>query len=200
MKVPTERDEGMPLERQSIEKKDFPLSRRGYDPAAVDSHLASVADRVESDRPERESLASTAGEQVRMIVAAAESMAAELRKQAEEEVHAATERAERDAKGVRSNAKREAEQYLSELRQATAKLIEGVKPIEAELGSVLASVRASGERVQGGLAELELGVAELSAIGRARVESNGVDATPAPTAKGDKLLDEIYANVGQENA
>ena len=190
----------MPLERQSIEKKDFPLSRRGYDPAAVDSHLASVADRVESDRPEPESLASTAGEQVRMIVAAAESMAAELRKQAEEEVHAATERAERDAKGVRSNAKREAEQYLSELRQATAKLIEDVKPIEAELGSVLASVRASGERVQGGLAELELGVAELSAIGRARVESNGVDGTPAPTAKGDKPLDEIYANVGQENA
>ena len=34
----------MALERQSIEKKDFPIGRRGYDPDAVDSHLTALAD------------------------------------------------------------------------------------------------------------------------------------------------------------
>ncbi|MDX6666975.1 MAG: hypothetical protein QOK04_355, partial [Solirubrobacteraceae bacterium] len=29
----------MALDRQSIEKKDFPVGRRGYDPQAVDAHL-----------------------------------------------------------------------------------------------------------------------------------------------------------------
>jgi len=32
------------LDRQSIEKKDFPIGRRGYDPEAVDVHLAGLAD------------------------------------------------------------------------------------------------------------------------------------------------------------
>ena len=38
----------MALDRQSIEKKDFPIGRRGYDPEAVDSHLASLAEEVEA--------------------------------------------------------------------------------------------------------------------------------------------------------
>ncbi len=37
----------MALERQSIEKKDFPIGRRGYDPEAVDAHLSSLAEEVE---------------------------------------------------------------------------------------------------------------------------------------------------------
>lgn len=171
----------MPLDRQSIEKKDFPLSRRGYDPAAVDSHLASVADRLESDKPKPETLASTASEQVRTIVAAAEASAAEIRKQAEEEARGTTERAARDAKRVRSDAKQEAEKYVSEVRAATAKMVERIKPLESELGSVLASVRSSGERMHGGLAELERGLAELSTIGGARAKSNGADASQQPT-------------------
>ena len=36
----------MALDRQSIERKDFPLARRGYDPAAVDAHLTALADEV----------------------------------------------------------------------------------------------------------------------------------------------------------
>ena len=34
----------MALERQSIERKDFPVGRRGYDPDAVDAHLKTLAD------------------------------------------------------------------------------------------------------------------------------------------------------------
>jgi DivIVA domain-containing protein len=33
--------------RQAIERHDFPLTRRGYDPASVDAHLREIANRVE---------------------------------------------------------------------------------------------------------------------------------------------------------
>ncbi len=79
----------MALERQSIEKKDFPIGRRGYDPEAVDAHLSALADEVDelkrSSRRRAETLASSASDQVRAIVEAAESSAAEIQRQAEEE-------------------------------------------------------------------------------------------------------------------
>ena len=58
----------MVLDRQSIEKRDFPIGRRGYDPEAVDAHLAEVANEVDelklSARRHTESLASSASKQV----------------------------------------------------------------------------------------------------------------------------------------
>ena len=33
----------MSLDRQAIEKRDFPISRRGYETLAVDAHLAQLA-------------------------------------------------------------------------------------------------------------------------------------------------------------
>jgi hypothetical protein len=38
------------LERQSIERNDFPAAPDGYDRAAVDSHLRAIADAVEELR------------------------------------------------------------------------------------------------------------------------------------------------------
>jgi DivIVA domain-containing protein len=35
------------FDRQSIERRDFPIARRGYDPASVDRHLTAIADVVE---------------------------------------------------------------------------------------------------------------------------------------------------------
>ena len=79
----------MALERQSIEKKDFPIGRRGYDPEAVDAHLRMLAEELEelkrSSRRRTETLASAASEQVRAIVEAAETSAAEIQRQAEDE-------------------------------------------------------------------------------------------------------------------
>ena len=37
----------MALDRQSIEKKDFPIGRHGYDPDAVDAHLRALAGEIE---------------------------------------------------------------------------------------------------------------------------------------------------------
>jgi DivIVA domain-containing protein len=70
------------LDRQSIEKKDFPVGRRGYEPAAVDAHLTAVSEEVEelkrAARRRSESLASSSSEQVRAIIDAAENSAAEI--------------------------------------------------------------------------------------------------------------------------
>src|SRR3954447_14129250 len=79
----------MPLDRQSIEKRDFPIGRRGYEPEAVDAFLAQLADEVDAlQRAQRrrttESLAQAASEQVRAIVEAAESRAADIERRAEE--------------------------------------------------------------------------------------------------------------------
>ena len=37
----------MELDRQSIERQDFPQSRKGYDPDEVDAHLSALAAQVE---------------------------------------------------------------------------------------------------------------------------------------------------------
>src|SRR3979490_1735362 len=44
------RNRGLALERQDIEKRDFPIGRRGYDPDAVDRHLREIAAAVEELR------------------------------------------------------------------------------------------------------------------------------------------------------
>lgn len=73
----------MPLDRQSIEKRDFPIAPGGYDRDAVDAHLSQIAAEVEQLRAApRETLAASASEQVRTILEAAENSAAEIQRQA----------------------------------------------------------------------------------------------------------------------
>ena len=73
------------VDRDAIERRDFPVGRRGYDQAAVDDHLRRVADELDAlkSRPAAPAAASplSAGtsEQVRLILEAAETSAAELR-------------------------------------------------------------------------------------------------------------------------
>ena len=77
----------MPADRQAIERRDFPLVRRGYDTAAVDAHLAALAERVDAlERQAAEAAAAAspasvgraASEQVRGIVEAAERSGADI--------------------------------------------------------------------------------------------------------------------------
>ena len=111
------------LDRQSIEKKDFPIGRRGYDPEAVDAHLHALADEIDelkrSARRRSESLAAAASEQVRAIVEAAETSAAEIQRQAEDEAREiraeATERGRRDPR-ARDH---EARDYVGRVSEST---------------------------------------------------------------------------------
>ena len=79
----------MALDRQSIEKKDFPVGRRGYEPEAVDAHLSALAGEVaELTRTPASgggSLASAASSQVQAIVEAAETTAAQILSDAEQQ-------------------------------------------------------------------------------------------------------------------
>jgi len=47
--APWPRMAAVELDRQRIERRDFPVSRRGYDPAAVDAHLRDLAETVERE-------------------------------------------------------------------------------------------------------------------------------------------------------
>jgi hypothetical protein len=90
------------MDRQRIERRDFPVERRGYDRAAVEAHLVAVADEVEElrRRPSGSGAAAAAGEQVRGIIEAAESSAAEIRARAEQEVREHAARAAKAADRV----------------------------------------------------------------------------------------------------
>ena len=90
------------LDRQAIERKDFPISRRGYDTAVVDAHLQALAREFEALKRDaggagESPLASAAGSQVQSIIQAAEKAAAEIERQALEDGRAAREQAEREA-------------------------------------------------------------------------------------------------------
>ena len=61
------------LDRQAIERRDFPIARRGYETAAVDAHLRALASEFEelqraASGGAESSLASAAGSQVQTIV------------------------------------------------------------------------------------------------------------------------------------
>ena len=76
------------FDRQAIERRDFPIGRRGYDPAAVDTHLRGLAEEFEQLQRRAitggadVSVASTAGTQVQSILQAAETAAAEIERHA----------------------------------------------------------------------------------------------------------------------
>src|SRR5947209_7441381 len=111
------------LDRQSIEKKDFPVGQRGYDPEAVDAHLGALADEIsqfkESARRRSETWASLASERVRTIVEAAESSAHEIQRAAEDEAREIREEAAAEADARREQATREAREYLDKVSGST---------------------------------------------------------------------------------
>jgi len=87
------------VDRDEIERREFPSARRGYEPAAVDEHLRRVADEFEALGRRPGSLAQDASARVQAIVAAAETSARQLRDDAERE---AAEQVERVAEAARA--------------------------------------------------------------------------------------------------
>jgi DivIVA domain-containing protein len=126
------------VDRERIERRDFPTGRRGYDPAAVDEHLRRVADEFEtSAHPPPVSMASGASEQVRLILEAAERGASELRSKAGEE----------------------AADHVARVQESAAGMLAKLDALEGELERLMAALRTGGERLVQGLAELQTEVA-----------------------------------------
>ena len=156
----------MALDRQSIEKKDFPVGRRGYDPEAVDAHLAGVADEVDelkrSARRRTETLASSASEQVRAIVEAAESSAGDIQRQAEEDARDIRAEATSEAQRTREQASEQAREYVARVSESTAVMLQRLDAMESELGALIESLRTGSNRLNADVQLLEGNLADVT--------------------------------------
>lgn len=163
------------LDRQSIEKRDFPIGRRGYDPAAVDAHLRALAVEVDElrvalDSRAGESLGSTAGTQVQGILEAAERTAADIEQKATDEARRTRADAAADAERTRVDAVERAQAHVAAVAQATAVLIERVESMDGQSVALVESLRASASQLATDLSAVETDMAELydAAAGRGR--------------------------------
>ena len=135
----------MALDRQSIEKKDFPVGTRGYDPEAVDAHLAPSRRRDRrlqgAARRRSDTLASSASEQVRAIVEAAEHSASEIQRAAEDEAREIRDEATSEANATREHAHREARDYVDKVSESTSAMMQRLDAMEQEMDALIESVR-----------------------------------------------------------
>jgi hypothetical protein len=173
------------LDRQAIERRDFPISRRGYETAAVDAHLRAVG--VEFEELQRTaaggggegSLASAAGSQVQSIIEAAENAAAEIERQALENARMVREEAERDAQRTRDEAVEKARAHVGAVSQVAATLLQRVGSMDGEVGALMESLRAGAGRLNGDLAAVEKGMSELYDAASGRGPASAPEEPPA---------------------
>jgi DivIVA domain-containing protein len=181
----------MPLDRQSIEKKDFAIGRRGYDPEAVDAHLESIANEVEelklSSRRRSETLASSASEQVRAIVEAAEASAAQIQTEAETQAREIRTEASAEAEAARAEATTQARTYVSRVSESTAVMLQRLDAMESELGTLIGALRTGSNRLNADLQLLESNFDEVSAAAGSRARFEGEHE---PAAEGSRLEDQ----------
>jgi DivIVA domain-containing protein len=154
------------LDRHNIEKKDFPLGSRGYDPDAVDAHLSALAHEIsafkEEARRRSDTVASSASDRVRTIVEAAEQSASEIHRAAEDDAREIREEASREANATRENAEREAREYLDKVSASTNAMMERLSAMEQEMAAMIESVRTGSTRLNTDLQQLESGLSDVS--------------------------------------
>jgi DivIVA domain-containing protein len=162
------------LDRQSIEKKDFPVGRRGYDPDAVDAHLVALADEIaelkRSSRKRSDTLASSASEQVRAIVEAAETSAADIQREAESDAREIRQEASTEAQSTREQATEEAREYVGKVSASTDSMLSGLQAMQAELDALIETLRGGAGRLSDDLASVHSDLLEVRGV-----------VTPRPT-------------------
>jgi DivIVA domain-containing protein len=158
------------VDREDIERRDFPVGRRGYEQAAVDEHLRGVADEIERLKrgaaPARPAASLSAGtsEQVRLIL----------------------EAAERGAADMREDAGRQAKAHVARVEEAAEGMLAKLDALQGELGSLLDGLRASGERISEGLAALQAQVGDVDPVPAAEPEDFAApEPEPEPEPKPD---------------
>ena len=175
----------MELERQAIERRDFPIARRGYEPAAVDAHLQALARDVEelvrghASAGAEPSLASAASSQVQSILQAAETAAADIERDARELAQELRQAAERDARETREQAIEQARAHVTAVSRATSALLERVGALDAEASALLESLRAGANRLAADLTTVDANMGELYDAASGRGRAHAEDATTA---------------------
>jgi DivIVA domain-containing protein len=156
------------MEREEIERHDFPVGRRGYEQGAVDAHLREVADEIErlikshlpaSVRPAVTSLSAGTSEQVRLIL----------------------EAAERGAADMRDDAGRQAKAHVARVEEAAEGMLAKLEQLQSELSTLLDGLRAGGERLTDGLAALQAQVGDLDPVPAAEPAPEPEDFAAAAT-------------------
>lgn len=156
----------MTLDRDSIVRRDFPTNRRGYDPAAVEAHLSTLAGEIEALQrraSEPATLSDQAGEQVRAIVQAAE----------------------RGAEEIRATASAEAAQRVAHVTEAAEHLRARVEQMEADVTRVMGELRDEARRLHADLSALRgdatrLGAASEGEPAPASAAAPPEEAAPSP--------------------
>jgi cell division septum initiation protein DivIVA len=173
------------MDRQAIERRDFPIVRRGYEPAAVDAHLRALAGEIEQlsrglAGGEQASLAAAASTQVQSILHAAETAAADIEREALQHAEDVRGDADRDAQQMREQAIAKSRSHLAAVAQATATLLERVEAVDREVSRLLESLRGGTERLAGDLAAAD---AQMAALYDAASGRPGPDSAPEPARR-----------------
>ena len=141
--------ENVELDRTYIERTDFAVARRGYDPDEVDRHLREIAQAVDDLRREQQRrtsstpIAGAAVEQVQAIVEAAERSAAEIVAGAEREARQLTDAAAVGATELREQASQEAAARIEAVQDATTKMLQRADRLETEVDRILETLRSA---------------------------------------------------------
>lgn len=172
----------MALDRESIEKHDFPIGPEGYDRSAVNAHLRQLADELDeanrSMQSGSESVASATGEHVRAILEAAETGAAQIRRQAEEDAQRIKAEASNAAAATRAQAASQAREDVGKLTDHTAVMLQRLGAMESELSALIESLRTGSHRLTADLQVLERNLAEAR---KAVPPRPGAESTPPGT-------------------
>jgi DivIVA domain-containing protein len=181
------------LDRQGIERRDFPIVRRGYDPASVDAHLRALAAEIEELQREAssrggESLASTAATQVQGILEAAQATAETIEHQAAEQAHQVREAADADARRTRDEAIARAREHVAAVSHATEALLGHVGSLDGETRALVDSLRSGAGRLAGDLSAVEGEMEALydAASGRAGMQPSLQSAATAGYSGADQ--------------
>ena len=173
----------MSLDRQAIERRDFSIARRGYEPAEVDAHLRRLADEIDELREHAAgstTIAGAAADQVRSIVDAAETSAAEIRREAEENARRTTHDAARTAEETRTRADAEARDNVQRVADAAAVLRQRIDAMQSELNALLESVRTGVNRLGGDLTVLQRDMGAMQLATGAAVPQPPPPPAPVP--------------------
>lgn len=198
----------MALDRQSIEKRDFPIGRRGYEPASVDAHLSRVAREIEALQraprsapvptpdgapPTSASLASVASTQVQAIVEAAETSAASIEREARELAAETEQDAARESQRIRDEAIARSQDHVGKVHEATALMLQRVDAMEGELSALVDSLRTGANRLSADLSLLSGNMGELYAAA-------GHPSPDMPLAyEPEALVEEVVAVVAMDD-
>jgi DivIVA domain-containing protein len=150
------------VEREEIERRDFPVGRRGYEQDAVDAHLRAVADEIDQLK------------QSRPPAAAAPRPAASVAAGTSEQIRLILEAAERGATEMREDAGRQAKAHVARVEESAQGMLAKLEELQGELGALLDGLRAGGERLTQHLAELQAKVGDVDPM---------PEPAPAPEAE-----------------